>query len=1009
MKLSLILFLSSFLLIKSSSAQEESSIYHWTTENGLPSNGIKGLQFDPSTGFLWIASEAGLIRFNGIEFTTFQNGNSQQVITDRMYLLVKNIEGRIYAEDNTGRIFVVNRHKIKFYENNPEAYRDSDNSFSLAVSEKLHHRGIVPVKSTFIDMSIGQAKVLPIADTACVIVLNGNLYRFSAIRPTPVLLSLPIKNIRYAFVNRGHYFLVDVKGHGYELNILDFTLRKINSINFNPLTDALIWESGMEAPILFSGKKAFLLQYENGKLITVPIFSSIPQNLIIKSAQYYQPGKMLVIGTESDGIYLVKKHSLEPILNRKANQTKSFYAQLVLPDSTTILTNSGQVLGKNEPRSEPPIKGVFGHFLLREDDSLLWYVKQNPERLHRYDYRSGTTTAYSKTEISVQTPMVRTENRLYVISPTSIFFSQGDSLQLLDNRIPNAKIGWPLDAKEIKPGVIAIACGSYLFRYTIANQKIDTLLYTGNSQIRSLWIYKDYIFIGTYGKGIFVSKNGKTKTLPLDRNKHLLFTHCFVKDEQGYCWISSNKGLFKASLVDMIYAFENDDPDIYYHYFGKSDGMATTEMNGGCMPCAVELKDKTISFPTMLGLLWVNPSLTKPVLPWKSIFVDRFLVNKRTVDNDSLNLVELPSNTTDIRIKLAYPVWENQENIYIKYRLDEDTSWNWLNTGTGDHINLMNLGYGKHNLLIRKINGFGLSNFTDHNIAFSIKTPWYKAWWFYTMSFLFVIGLIYLYIRIRTRQYLLRERKLERLIAEKVSETKEQYLKLEKNDAIKTRLISIISHDIVTPLKFMATVGQNIYEKRNQMSEATLNDTIHDIVKTSKELQSLSTNILNWIKFQTEGKGLEKVYFPLSPLIDQILYLLNPIASRKGLKIINQADSELKIYQYYEPIRIMVYNVVSNAVNFSEKGIILVNTIINDDLVTIEITDEGSGMTAEQVRKLNDQLGSAINSITTSTNNGTGLGYLIIKDLARLTNVAVKIDSKIGVGTKVSFTFLNHK
>ncbi len=44
------------------------TIQSFTTENGLPSNGIKGLQWEEKTGFLWLATEAGVVRFNGMNF-----------------------------------------------------------------------------------------------------------------------------------------------------------------------------------------------------------------------------------------------------------------------------------------------------------------------------------------------------------------------------------------------------------------------------------------------------------------------------------------------------------------------------------------------------------------------------------------------------------------------------------------------------------------------------------------------------------------------------------------------------------------------------------------------------------------------------------------------------------------------------------------------------------------------------------------------------------------------------
>src|ERR1700754_303300 len=77
----------------------------FTTDNGLPSNGIKGLQWDDSTGFLWIATEAGVTRYNGADFVTFDRENTPGLVSERMLFLLKNHDGRIYSSDEHGDIF----------------------------------------------------------------------------------------------------------------------------------------------------------------------------------------------------------------------------------------------------------------------------------------------------------------------------------------------------------------------------------------------------------------------------------------------------------------------------------------------------------------------------------------------------------------------------------------------------------------------------------------------------------------------------------------------------------------------------------------------------------------------------------------------------------------------------------------------------------------------------------------------------------------------------------------
>ena len=224
---------------------------------------------------------------------------------------------------------------------------------------------------------------------------------------------------------------------------------------------------------------------------------------------------------------------------------------------------------------------------------------------------------------------------------------------------------------------------------------------------------------------------------------------------------------------------------------------------------------------------------------------------------------------------------------------------------------------------------------------------------------------------------------------------------LEKNNTIKTRLISIISHDIVTPLKFVTVAGKKLIEKRNLMSEELQQETIQEMTNTSQELQLLSTNILNWIKYQNENRRLAKETFNVHELVKQVLGVLNSLAHQKKLKLINNIDTSLEIHQFFEPLKILIYNLLTNAINFSEKGSILISAQPADETVLITVQDNGAGMTPEQIKNIMaDQF--IISSANIDNRKGNGLGYLIIKDLVKIINAILKISSEKGKGTIVS-------
>jgi K+-sensing histidine kinase KdpD len=327
--------------------------------------------------------------------------------------------------------------------------------------------------------------------------------------------------------------------------------------------------------------------------------------------------------------------------------------------------------------------------------------------------------------------------------------------------------------------------------------------------------------------------------------------------------------------------------------------------------------------------------------------------------------------------------------------------WKKLKAEDNTFIQFNNLPAGKYSLRIRKLNGFGINNYSYKTIEFTVAKRWFNQWWFYLLIFASLIGLITLFGKIRNRQFALRQQKLEQQVAEKTQELLQKNEVLEKNNSIKTRLISIISHDIVTPLKFLTVAGKNLLEKRKVMPEELQQETIKEITNTSQELQLLSTNILNWIKYQNENRRLAKEQFNVHDLVNQVLGVLNSLAKQKQIRLLNNISQHQTMYQYFEPLKILIYNLFSNAINFSEKGIIEINSIATPDNIIITVKDEGVGMTADQIQNIMaDQF--IISSANIDNRKGNGLGYLIIKDLLKTMGASLHIKSEKGTGTTVS-------
>lgn len=1014
------LFISILLISFRFAYSQESNRYHiqqFTTENGLPSNGIKGMAWDEATDFLWIATEAGVARYNGMDFSVFSKLNTPGLSHERMSFIIKNNEDEIYTLDVGENILKVNASlltgiKLQQLDSVGSFYKQ----FYLATrGEKVRSKLL-----SFLQQSKpGYWKFcLQHSDTSVMLLADQLRCLITAGNKDPIVMPFRSGN-NVSFVIEGNLFVFDNQKNFQLVNKNFSTTAKVQIIDEsgNPLIiesekNLLFAENGMKNPILISNENAWSLHFVNGKLIAKLICNIVPRNSFIAYAQYSEKNKTLFLGTDSKGIIVISENRVWPMKNTASDISirNAVYAQIELKNNN-VLTNAGQVIGTNpEQAGQLPINGAFDYNIFKSGDSMLWYAQINNKLgsnyLHRYNFKTGSTFVYEKLSVVLSNfAMTEMDGQFYFSFYKGMGRLQGDSLEYLFRPGNNKSQQSPSYAMlEFSPGVIGVGSCDGLILYNIKKRTTDTILKTLGYCYRTLWRYQDYIFIGSYGKGFYIWKNGKIKAMPLDKNNYLRYTHCFIADNNGFCWISSNRGLFKAKLSDLVDAYEQNNSQVYYHYLGQNDGMDITEMNGGCNPCALKLQNGDFSFPTMDGLLWVNPDKSNTLLPEGNIYIDKFTVNKKNITLDSISYRAFPASTKFISIDLAFSAWCNKENIYIEYRINNDTAWEPVDVNNGAVINLTDLHSGKYRLLIRKLNGFGVNNYTYKEINFSIRTSWTSSWWFFALCGLFLFGIISLYLRWRTLQYQIRQKKLEAQVAEKTKELQSQNEILEKNNSIKTRLISIISHDIITPLKFVTVAGKNLLEKKSLMSEALQQETVQEMTNTSQELQLLSTNILNWIKYQNENRRMNKEVFLLYEMVQQIFGILQSLAKQKGLLLVNNVDPEFLVYQYYEPIKILVYNLITNSIHFTEKGTISVDVSKNATTVTLSVKDEGIGMTPDQIeRLLADDV--VISSANVDNKKGHGLGYLIIKDLLKTINATIKIESIKNEGAVVYISF----
>ena len=224
--------------------------------------------------------------------------------------------------------------------------------------------------------------------------------------------------------------------------------------------------------------------------------------------------------------------------------------------------------------------------------------------------------------------------------------------------------------------------------------------------------------------------------------------------------------------------------------------------------------------------------------------------------------------------------------------------------------------------------------------------------------------------------------------------------KLQEANAVKNRLISIISHDIRGPISSLAGISK-MFEDR-QLSESELKYFMSKMGETLDGTTIMLNNMLSWSVMQMNNTRLVKSYILLRPVIDEILLTLKAQACLKKNQLQNLVDAEIKIHSEPTLLRLVLSNLVTNAIKFTENGLIKVIASEKDNCTEISVTDTGLGMADEVSEKL-FKWGSRFTREGTKKEKGSGIGLIICKDLVEKQGGRIFCESKYGHGSKFTF------
>ncbi|MEZ4811314.1 MAG: tetratricopeptide repeat-containing sensor histidine kinase [Allomuricauda sp.] len=268
---------------------------------------------------------------------------------------------------------------------------------------------------------------------------------------------------------------------------------------------------------------------------------------------------------------------------------------------------------------------------------------------------------------------------------------------------------------------------------------------------------------------------------------------------------------------------------------------------------------------------------------------------------------------------------------------------------------------------------------------------------YFSVIILIILSIIIMVIR-RSEKI---QKKLNKELHEKSEAVLEREAELNEINKTKTKLFSIIGHDLRGPIGALQGMLKLFTE-----GDISKNEFLSFIPKLKADVDNISftlNNLLSWGQTQLNGVVTNTKSVSLEKLVSSNISLLSEIASGKSIKLINQLPENPLIWADQNQIDIVIRNLLSNAIKFTpENGLITIEAEEKGDMWQIMVRDTGVGMDEEMQRKIFEDT----NVTTYGTNNerGTGLGLSLCKEMVLKNKGKIWVESVPRKGTSFFFT-----
>ncbi|MEO9532162.1 MAG: histidine kinase [Crocinitomicaceae bacterium] len=709
---------------------EHYSVFHWTSENGLPQNNVQQILEDEN-GQLWFSTFDGLAKFDGNSFLVYDESTSANLSSAFVTSMALDTSGSLWLTTNEEIICLKSSTSFKIpTKATPFKIKKINESiyfYSQAAIYKLEGTKCVRISLDFGDKSLENI----ISDSPWICQLNSTFYTLTDTSTSPIFQAERFyrldENIYKAKIGP-NYNLVELTTKGaFDFNGLPDKLKHLKPFEISKL----LYSEDKKYTLIESLDSFFIFKNDTSYLQE----SKVSLGFHSMTTVYVDSEERIWLGSSYNGVHLFEPKTFTSVSQKNSSWEINGHMVYQAPDTSIYFEAGCGKIVKIDPNKKDTSEitvSTCPWTMLISSKGETWVNGSNislNKHLAEYDPQSiiGNDLVYS---------MFEHKGTIYLGAINGIYFFDEEQIKKVESTDSIKKVYMFYENNEQE----LLFCSSSGIG-VVKGQRAKVLLNKGNglksSDVRTIYQdVEDRYWIGYSKFGLATSDGLSLFHFPTRDGRINKNIWTIIEDDHGFLWLNSNQGIYRIKREDLVSFSVTGIDDFNSQRFSEKDGLHSAEGNSRTQNKGFKDHEGNIWFSMISGPAYVNPE-NLDVKNAHPIILDEVLIDGRNVRTRN---ILMKADDSQITFKFSHACFGSSDHISYLYRLEQQEE-KWSSVGNSRYITFSELPPKEYVLTIKQA---GQSNVIK--IPFRVKAHFWNTDTFkhslivVTMSLIFFIG-----------------------------------------------------------------------------------------------------------------------------------------------------------------------------------------------------------------------------------------------------------------------------